>query len=184
MFSAYRYGLWVAIEGLGCEGAVRDGSHGNRGMAQVSLEPFIRRLKSHSDLSAADIKAVSALPSDRRTISTGHFIVREQGDHSLCHVLLSGAVFSHKVGGDGRRQVLSLSFPGELLNLESLFFDRADQNIQVLRDANIASFPCHPLITLMFEQPAIGKALFRESLIKASIARQWMAGAGMELPLV
>lgn len=146
----------------------------------MSLRLFISRLETHSELSHDDAKALSGLCEEIRKIPAGHFILREQGNHALCHVLLSGVAMHHKIGGEGKRQIVSLSFPGELLNLESLFFDKADQNIQALRESKVATFACEPLTTAMFERPNVGKALFRESLIRASVARQWMAGVGME----
>lgn len=148
--------------------------------ASAGIAPFIERLQSHSELESDDARFLAELPASVRTVSPGHYVVRERMDHTLCFVLLSGVMMSHKVGGDGGRQILSIAFPGELLNIESLFFDRSNQNIQALREAQVASFQCQPLVNAMFERPPIGKALVRETLIKASIARQWMTGARME----
>ncbi len=40
------------------------------------------------------------------------------------------------------------------------------------------NFRCHELVDVIFDCPALGKALFRETLIKSAISREWMANLG------
>lgn len=146
----------------------------------MQFDPFIRRLKSHSELHEDDVTTLTSLDHEVRDLEAGRYVVRERNEHGSCHVLLSGVAISHKINGDGGRQIISIFFPGELLNLESLFFNKSDQNIQVLRAACIATFPCQPLTEAMFDHSRISRALFRECLIKSAIARQWMTAKGVD----
>lgn len=146
----------------------------------MPVTPLIRRLKSHSALSERDEAALRDIVHKEAEVKRGQYIARERTPHNACYVLMSGLAISHKINGEGGRQIIGIFFPGEILNLEGLFIEISDQNIQALRSAQLASFECGQLMDLMGSNPAIGHALLREVLLKSVIARRWLAGRGVD----
>jgi CRP-like cAMP-binding protein len=67
---------------------------------------------------------------------------------------------------------------GDILDVQHLLLCRADHNVQTLTAATYATVPSALLRQLAKERPAIGDALWRDSLIDASIFREWVLNVG------
>lgn len=62
--------------------------------------------------------------------------------------------------------------PGDILDLQHLLLLRADHNLQTITAAVFAWVPAADLKRLAQERPAVGEALWRDTLIDASIFRE------------
>ena len=93
-------------------------------------------------------------------------------------VLLSGFAFRQKLVSDGARQIISFHIPGEFLDLQNCMFEVADHNVQSLGRSTIAIVPKGPLAALMAARPTIARAMWIDSLIDASIFREWVVNVG------
>jgi CRP-like cAMP-binding protein len=102
---------------------------------------MIRKLETHATLDRRDREAIKALPHHVRTFDASAYLVREGDSLQHCSVLVSGYAFRQKVTGDGLRQIVSLHIPGEPLDLQHLFLDLADHNVQTLTRAEVAIIP-------------------------------------------
>jgi CRP-like cAMP-binding protein len=67
---------------------------------------------------------------------------------------------------------------GDILDIQHLLFDKADHNVQVISDAEVLFFPMRDFRRLLQERPEIGKALWRDCLVDASIFREWVLNVG------
>ncbi|MEG8054601.1 Crp/Fnr family transcriptional regulator [Sphingomonas aerolata] len=99
------------------------------------------KLETHATLDRHDREAIQALPHHVRTFDASAYLVREGDSLQHCSVLVSGYAFRQKVTGDGLRQIVSLHIPGEPLDLQHLFLDLADHNVQTLTRAEVAIIP-------------------------------------------
>jgi CRP-like cAMP-binding protein len=96
---------------------------------------------------------------------------------SHCRVLLEGQAFRHKTLPDGRRQIMSFHIPGDVCDLQGLFLGM-DHNVTALFSGEIGLIPHAKLAEVMEAHPRVARALWRTSLIEASIFREWMIGMG------
>lgn len=144
----------------------------------MSFEKFIDRLRNHSELDRSDVATLASLEAVPRTLAPGAFLVRDGAPSSTCSLLVSGIAASHKIVGGGGRQIVALFFAGELMDFDGLFLPSIDYNVQAISDCRIYNFHCNELVEAIFDCPRIGKALFRETLIKSAISREWMANLG------
>lgn len=144
----------------------------------MSLQKFIDRLRRHSELEEGDIARLKALESVARVVAPGDFSVRDGTSPTTCSLLTSGVAASHKIVGNGGRQIVGVFFAGELLDFDGLFLPSIDFNVQAISECTMSRFHCEDLMEVIFEHPAIGKALFRETALNASISREWMANLG------
>ena len=97
---------------------------------------------------------------------------------SECCVLVSGYACRHKVAKDGGRQIVSFHVAGDVLDVQHLWLESADHNVQVITDADVAFVPVRALRQLVEERPSIGVALWRDSLLDASVFREWVLNVG------
>ena len=144
----------------------------------MSFQHFIDRMAAQSHLDEGDIQCLMAITCDRRHLAAGSFATRNGTKPNSCSVLESGVAVNHKIVGHGGRQIVGMILAGEMLDFDGLFLEKIDYNVQAISDCEVAVFPCHDLTQVIFDRPAIGKALFRENAIKAAISREWMANLG------
>ncbi|NIJ22936.1 Crp/Fnr family transcriptional regulator [Sphingomonas japonica] len=142
------------------------------------MTALARRLDTPDRLEPADDTILAALPHIRRELEPGQYLVRDQGHPKYCCFLLSGFTIRHKFVGDGARQIVAINLPGDFVDLQHVLLETADHNVEALTACSVALIDAAALVDGAFASPAIGKALWRHSLVEASIFREWMANIG------
>ena len=148
------------------------------GSADHPLWPLVQKLEYSGPLSEDDRAAVLALPHSLKALEPHSYIVR-QGDKPTHSCLLrSGFVYRHKVVGDGSRQICSVHMKGDVVDLQNSLLGYADHSVQVLTRAELAFIPRGAIRKIAFERPAIGMAMWFDTLVDGSIFREWIANIG------
>jgi CRP-like cAMP-binding protein len=143
-----------------------------------TLEPMARKLEYHGKLSSDDRAALLALPFTVKSFERHQYIVRDREIATHSCVLLSGFAIRSKIVVGGNRQILSIHIKGEMLDLQNSLLKVADHNVQMLTGGKVAMIPREEVARIAFERPAIGRAMWLDSLIDASIFREWIANVG------
>jgi CRP-like cAMP-binding protein len=144
-----------------------------------TLDPLIQKLGQHVELDAADRAAILALPVSVKTLERHQFIVREgeQATHSC--VMLSGFSVRTKDVESGARQIVSIHMKGDLVDLQNSLLDIADHGVEMLTTSNLALIPRDEIVRIAFARPAVGRAMWIDTLIDAAIFREWIANIGV-----
>jgi CRP-like cAMP-binding protein len=141
-------------------------------------ESPVRKLSGLNHLEDSDVQALQALPIRERGLKAGTLIVTENQLVSECCLLLRGFACRHKIAKEGLRQIVSFHVAGDILDIQHLFFEQADHNLQVITDADIAFIPMGALRSLVGANPSLATALWRDCLVDASIFREWVLNVG------
>jgi CRP-like cAMP-binding protein len=137
-----------------------------------------RRLDTRMPLGENATQAILELPHSVRRLRPHDYFVREGQRPHTSTVVIDGYVYRHKFVQDGGRQIVAIHLPGDFIDLQNILLDKSDHNVQALTTAAVAEFEHEALLDLAFRHPPIGKALWRESLIEASLFREWIANIG------
>lgn len=142
------------------------------------LEPMLRKLQLWMRLDEGDQKAILSLPYTLRKLGPQQYIVRdgERPVHSC--LLLSGFAYRHKLTGEGGRQIMSIHMKGDVVDLQNSLLRRSDHNVQALTKIEVALMPVEAIQDLAFKRPMVGKAMWFETLVDASIFREWTLNVG------
>ncbi len=143
-----------------------------------TLAPLVRRLSLHVPLSQEDQAAVLALPHMVRNLELGQYVVREGDLPTHCCLVVSGFAIRHKIAGNGGRQIVNIHLSGDMVDLQNSLLATADHNVQALSRMSAAFIPREAIVELAFSRPAVGKALWLETLVEGSISRQWITNIG------
>jgi CRP-like cAMP-binding protein len=143
-----------------------------------TFEKLVRRLERRSPLPEADREALLTLPHTARKLAAGAHIVRDGDPAENCCLLLSGFAYRYKITGEGGRQIISFHVASEFLDLQNSFLGVADHSVQMLTEAEVALIPSAILQELALTRPALGRALWIDTLIDASIFREWVVNVG------
>lgn len=148
------------------------------GGGESPLEPMLRKLEYYHALANDDCAALMALPFRVRTVERYHFVIRERDVAKHACALLKGFAVRTKMVANGNRQIVSIHMKGEIVDLQNSLLNVADHSVQMLTSGRIAMIPRDDLFRLAFERPAIGRALWADTMVDASIYREWIANIG------
>ena len=142
------------------------------------MESFIHRLAFRVGLDEADREAIRALPVKLRALEQHQYIVRERDRAEFCCLMLRGFSMRHKVVGTGGRQIVAIHMPGEIVDLQNSLLGVADHSVQMLTAGRAALLARDDIRRISFERPNVGMALWIDTLVDASIFREWIANVG------
>jgi CRP-like cAMP-binding protein len=139
---------------------------------------MLAKLQLWMQLDEADQKAILNLPYQLRKLGPQQYIVRDGETPIHSCLLLSGFAYRHKLTGDGGRQIMSIHMKGDVVDLQNSLLRRSDHNVQALTKVEVALIPIEAVQDIAFKHPAIGKAMWYETLVDASIFREWTLNVG------
>ena len=142
------------------------------------LAPMVRKLELWNSLSEVDRDSVLALPFTERALSAGQYVVWEGDQPQNSCVLNSGFAYRHKMAGNGGRQIMSIHIKGDIVDLQNSLLGVADHNVQMLTDGRLALVPVEAMRDIAFSRPAVGMAMWYETLVEGSIFREWILNIG------
>lgn len=147
-------------------------------MAESTLAPMLRKLQLWVDLDAPQQQALLDLPHSLVVVEKQKVVVREGDAVSHCWLVLSGCCARFKYVGSGARQIVSIHMMGDLVDLQNALLGVADHGVQTLTSCRMAKVPIEALRQLSDTEPAIKDALWFDTLVDASIFREWVANVG------
>jgi CRP-like cAMP-binding protein len=143
-----------------------------------TFEKLVRRLERRSPLGEEDRAALLSLPHNVKKLAAGAHIIRDGDPADNCCLLLSGFAYRYKITGEGGRQIISFHVAAEFVDLQNSLLGVADHSVQMLTDAEVALIPANAIQELALSRPAIAKVLWIDTLIDASIFREWVVNVG------
>lgn len=144
----------------------------------LTLEPMVRKLELWGEISPAGRAAILALPYTLREIPAHGYVVREGDRPTHSCLLRSGYAFRQKLVASGERQILAVQVRGDLIDLQNSLLRHADHTVQALTRIEAAFMPRDAIVDLAFSRPEIGKLMWFDTLVEASIAREWLTNVG------
>lgn len=139
---------------------------------------MVRRWSQHAELKPEDRNALLKLPFTRKTFHKEAYIVREGQRATDCALLLRGFAYRQKLLGDGSRQIISIHIPSEFVDLQNGLLGVADHSVQSLDRCEIAVVPRAAVLDMVNTSPALRMAMWIDTLIDASIFREWVVNVG------
>lgn len=139
-----------------------------------NLLPLLRRLERWLRLSEEEKAAVLGLPHRTSSLGSGIYIVREGEVPRHCCLLLAGFACRQKSTGDGSRSIHAVHMAGDFVDLQNALLNRSDHSVQTLSQAQVVFIECKDIVDLARRHPRLGLALWQDTLVDASIFREWI----------
>jgi len=144
----------------------------------TGLGHFLAKIERRGTVSVEARKAFLAIPTMRRTLSQYQDIVRE-GDRPVRSCMVeTGLVSRYKTLRNGSRQILSFHIPGDMIDLQSALIVVADHGIRTHMSTDIVSIAHADILDIAADFPDVGRAFWFDTLIDASIFREWTVNVG------
>lgn len=139
---------------------------------------MIRKLESIFPLSEEEKHALQGLPVQVVVLAADHDIVRVGDRPSQCCLLLEGFTCVYKLTSEGKRQIMAMHVPGDIPDLQSLHLKVLDASVATMSPCTLGFIQHDDLRRLCERYPRITAAFWRETLVDASIFREWLLNIG------
>jgi CRP-like cAMP-binding protein len=140
--------------------------------------PLIRKLDSIFTLTDDERQVLENLPMQVVAIKENQDLVRAGDRPSRSCLVLSGFACTYKMTKNGKRQIVSFNLPGDIPDLQSLHLRVLDNGISTISPCRVGFIPHEVLRDICDRYPRITAAFWRETLIDASIFREWVMNVG------
>lgn len=140
-------------------------------------------LEKHSEFEPLDLTAFRSLTWEFRNFRPNEEIARHGERPKGCVIVMKGMVGRFQNLPDGRRQFISFHSTGDMPDAQSLFLEEMDHSVCAVGPATVAMIDQKQLLRLFEMRPAIGFAIWRETLIDAAIFREAVVNNSARAPL-
>ena len=136
------------------------------------LRVLTRKLKEHSRLNAEDVATLEGLSHLLRHLEPGEDLIRQGDNPKVSAVVIKGLAARYHLLSAGARQYLSFHMTGDMPDSQSLFIETMDHSVCAMGAVEVALIPHKALLKAFERRPSLGFAIWRETLIDASIFRE------------
>ena len=143
--------------------------------ANAALRHKMNRLAKLGDDDNYALACLQFLPE---TIRANRYLVREGDRVDRCCIVVEGYACRDKLVRKGERQIVSFHMRGDLLDLQHSLLPIADHNLTAITDVTVGWIAGETLLELAQKHPRIAQAFMKDSLIDASISREWVLNVG------
>ncbi|HEY1978957.1 MAG TPA: Crp/Fnr family transcriptional regulator [Xanthobacteraceae bacterium] len=133
---------------------------------------LIQKLTQHSPLAADDLARVARLTCVLRELLPNEDFIHQGDRPRASAIVVEGFLARYHMLASGKRQYLSLHLPGDWPDAQGLFLEEMDHSVCAIGPAVVCAVPHEELLALFRERPTIAFAVWRETLIDASIFRE------------
>jgi CRP-like cAMP-binding protein len=129
-------------------------------------------------LSPAEAEQLLDLQSSLRRVARGREMVVEGRKYDGLLILLDGIALRYRLLNDGRRQILNIILPGDLIGFPGCFFESALYSITALSDCVVSPVSFSRLLGLFESHPRLGAAIFWSLSCEAAMYAEHLIGVG------
>jgi CRP-like cAMP-binding protein len=146
--------------------------------SNVPMNPLIRKMERLFPLTFQEKEVLERACSHIVNTSAQQDLVRDGERPTRCNLLLSGTVCRYKQLPGGKRQILSLQFPGDIFDAQSFLLGVMDHGIAALTDCELGIIPHSTMAAITENHPRIARAIWKDTLVDAAVFREWITNIG------
>jgi CRP-like cAMP-binding protein len=150
-----------------------------------SMDPFgvgignslVRKLENLGLDQDEQRQAFLLLVKGKRRVSRGEDIIKVGRSQRFLTVLLTGVACRYKMVENGRRQILTFQYPGDFCDYHRYVLAERDDAVAALTDCMIGVILHEDIERIAARDPQISLALWRNTVLEASIFRERLLNA-------
>jgi CRP-like cAMP-binding protein len=142
------------------------------------MDRFVAKLRSRQALSAEDEALLREAGWSRRHFERHETIVRAGDPLSHVHLLLSGFACRAQEDTAGRRQIIGIGVPGDLLDIHAVVLGRIEQDLSALSPCEVASISHAKVKEMTSQSGAIQRIFWLQAAIEHSLQCAWIHALG------
>ena len=119
------------------------------------FECALRACGAFKPISELELAVINEMKRDHLPLPAGSEIIAAGQDQAELYTLYAGWAFRFKTLPDGRRQILTIHLPGDLIGLQGAMFDAASYGVEALTDVEVCVLPRRKVWQLFGNMPEL-----------------------------
>ena len=140
------------------------------------MNALARKLRNLATVHDEELRALVTMLSVKRSIRRGEAIIAIGSSSTYSTVLLQGFACRYKIIENGRRQIFMFQYPGDFCDGHSYILPTQDNAVSALTECSVGIILHKDIERITAKFPNLGLALWRDTMIEASIFREWNVG--------
>ncbi|MBN8965174.1 MAG: Crp/Fnr family transcriptional regulator [Rhizobiales bacterium] len=146
-------------------------------------DPFVTRLGGYIDLTPADLNALNLLIESEQTIKKRRDLVVDGYEFCKLCFVKDGFAARYKLLRNGKRQIINVVMPGDVIGLPGSFLERASFSVIALTDMTLQVCALDDFIGLCYRRPKFGVALSWLAVHEATTCAEHVISIGRRTSL-
>lgn len=152
-------------------------------MKPIRSHPFVARLDRSIRLDGEDLAALEHLLGNRTVAKKAKDIIVEGYEYKALHVVEEGIAIRYKLLDNGKRQIVNVVLPGDIIGFPACFYEHAVFSVSAVDRMSLSHVPLDAFTALCLQRANIATALVWFAAREASIYAEHIIGAGRREPL-
>ncbi len=145
--------------------------------------PFVLRLLQHVDLSAADLDSLDGIVDAEFSIRRRHDLIIDGYEYRKLSFVKDGYAVRYKLLRNGKRQILNVVLPGDIVGMPGSFYERASYSVMAISDLRLHVCSLDSYVQLCYRRPQFGLALSWIAVQEAATYAEHVIDIGRRTPI-
>jgi len=145
--------------------------------------PFIVRLSHQVALGAADLESLDAIIDGEFTIRRRHDHVIDGYEYRKLSFVKDGYAVRYKLLRNGKRQILNVVLPGDIIGMPGSFYERASYSVMAISELRLHICALDAYVQLCYQRPQFGLALTWIAVQEATGYAEHVIDVGRRTPI-
>jgi CRP-like cAMP-binding protein len=150
--------------------------------AKRDPHPFVARLDRFADLSEDDLRELWRLIEAEIVIKKRRDLVVDGYEYRKLCLVEEGFAARYKLLRNGKRQIVNLVLPGDVIGLPGSFLEKARYSVIAVTDLKLQVCPIKAYVDLCYRRPQFGLALSWLAVQEAIICAEHTINNGRRTP--
>jgi CRP-like cAMP-binding protein len=149
----------------------------------LDRHPFVTRLLAHVALSPADLASLDEIIDGELTIRKRRDLIADGLEYRKLCFVSDGYAVRYKLLRNGKRQILNVVLPGDIVGLPGSFYERAVYSVTAITDLRMQVCPLESYVQLCYRRPQFGLALSWIAVQEATTYAEHVIDVGRRTPV-
>jgi CRP-like cAMP-binding protein len=149
----------------------------------VKEHPFVIKLRRSIRLDDDDLKALAGLLDRKLVVKKGKDIIVEGYEYKELHIIESGFAIRYRLLHNGKRQIVNILLPGDIIGFPACFFEYAVFSFMAIAKMGGHYVPLDAFAALCLKRANIATALLWFAAREAAINAEHAINTGRREPL-
>ena len=145
--------------------------------------PFVTRMLSYVTLTEPEIAEIRATFERHRAIKKGRDLILEGFETRELHIVVSGIAARYKTLANGKRQILRIVIPGDIVGMPSAFFETARYSVTAISDLVVETAALQNVLDLCYRIPRFAVGMLWYSQVELVQYADRIIDVGRRSPL-
>lgn len=149
----------------------------------IASHPLVSKLNHSIALDDADLAALGALLRRKVVARKAKDIIVEGYEYRVLHVVESGFAIRYKLLHSGKRQIVNIVMPGDIIGFPACFYEHAVFSVTAISDMSLHHVSLDDFTSLCLARANVATALLWFAAREAAIYAEHIIDAGRREPL-